>query len=217
MADDACVGGWTNGERWNGWRKPYFDKDSAAALLGSSASPYHGCGRAVYAEARDAFLLVHAEGGLPEIDDAEVLRRVAADEQYFSVRTGGGRWVDVEIDVFAGETVAVGGGELKVYGIGAANWCWESPSPVASALFRLDDETRDWAEAMCGERPSLDLARAEATVAVASGEGCREALTALLDEARDWAAAMCGERPSLDAAVAVAASALDAGGAAPSP
>jgi len=94
--------GYVEGEHWNGFLRPWFDRENADSLCAQYLE-YYPTGRAAYDPARDAVVMWNEEiGEAPEGEDP----------------------ADYE-DVWPGEDVLCADGQTRrLYPIGAGSWVW---------------------------------------------------------------------------------------------
>jgi len=89
--------GWTQGERWNGWQCPRFEKAEALKVMAQfSAEDLNNGDTLTYDEANDRFVLTQ------------------------------GDYPDEEPEYFDGVEIETAQGEKVVYAIGAWSWTWDA-------------------------------------------------------------------------------------------
>lgn len=119
---DATIPAWTNGERWNGWGCPHFERETLQkaiddGLLGNDVSS-----KIIMLDDGVISIMTHS-GDLPEdYDWSAIEAKLRAEEEVYDFEIAPG--VTIEADFFPKEIITVDGREIETYAVGAGYWCW---------------------------------------------------------------------------------------------
>jgi hypothetical protein len=118
----STIPAWTNGDRWNGWGCPHFERDVIQQAIEDGL-----IGNGTYSEVillEDGALAVEAiSGQLPTDHDwSEVVALLKAGEEVYDYEITPG--VRIQGEFFPTVTIIVGGRQIETYPVGAGSWCW---------------------------------------------------------------------------------------------
>lgn len=122
----STIPGWTNGDRWNGWGCPHFEREVIQQAIDDGRF-----GDGTYYEViilDEGALAVQALFGmLPSDHDwSEVIAMLKAGEEVYDHEIG--RDVRVQAEFFPTATITVDRREIETYPLGAGSWCWNQYS-----------------------------------------------------------------------------------------
>ncbi|MNU41415.1 hypothetical protein D3C71_301440 [compost metagenome] len=123
---ETTIPAWTNGDRWNGWGCPHFERDVIKQAIDDGLI---GDGNFVDAILFDdgALTLQANTGTLPAGHDwSEVVALLKAGEEIYDHEVVPG--VKIQAEFFPTATIVVGGREIETYPLGAGSWCWNQYS-----------------------------------------------------------------------------------------
>jgi hypothetical protein len=126
----STIPAWTNGDRWNGWGCPHFEREVIEKAIDDGLI---GDGNFVDAILLDegALTLQANTGTLPADHDwSEVVALLKAGEEVYDYEIAPG--VKIQAEFFPAATIIVGGREIETYPLGAGSWCWNQYSEPRS-------------------------------------------------------------------------------------
>lgn len=119
---NETIPAWSNGDLWNGWGCPYFERETIEKAIESGL-----LGNDVYTKLiiRDegAYSVMTMSGELPQdFDWSAIEAKLRAGEEVYKFEIAPG--VSIEGNFFAKETIIVDGREIETYPVGAGYWTW---------------------------------------------------------------------------------------------
>lgn len=123
---ESTIPAWTNGDRWNGWGCPHFERDVIKQAIDDGL-----IGDGTFVDAillDDGALTVQAlSATLPTDHDwSEVVALLKAGEEVYDHEIAKG--VRVQAEFFPAVTITVDGRQIETYPLGAGSWCWNQYS-----------------------------------------------------------------------------------------
>jgi hypothetical protein len=116
-ADQESIPAFLNGERWNGWLCPMFEKNAVDAAIADGR-----IGNVVWVETKEtyAYFADIDNQGMPSgFDLAATAAKMT--EGYTEVEEDGRLY---GIEVYEARHIQVDGQSFKVYPVGTKDWCW---------------------------------------------------------------------------------------------
>ncbi len=123
---ESTIPAWTNGDRWNGWGCPHFERDVIKQAIDDGL-----IGDGTFVDAillDDGALTVQAlSATLPADHDwSEVVALLKAGEEVYDYEIAKG--VRIQAEFFPAVTIIVDGRQIETYPLGAGSWCWNQYS-----------------------------------------------------------------------------------------
>lgn len=129
--DGEGYAAWVNGERWNGFLIPLFEREAVEAMIAREFPEKGSGGVALFADGDD-FVMVSSEFGddLPAFDKDEILKALGDEYSVETVlKEADGEDHEVQLFRFKPTTIVAGGKSRKTYGIGDS-WTWSAVEPA---------------------------------------------------------------------------------------
>ncbi|WP_315921959.1 hypothetical protein [Mesorhizobium sp. SP-1A] len=114
---------WTNGDRWNGWGCPHFERETLQNALDEGLLGNDISSKVIMLE--DGVITIMALGGdLPKDYDWSVIEaKLRAGEEVYDFEIAPG--VSIESDFFPKTVITTADGrEIETFAVGAYAWCW---------------------------------------------------------------------------------------------
>lgn len=118
---EETIPAWSNGEIWNGWGCPYFERDVLEKAIenGSLSDDY----TKVFVKDEGAYAIMTMSGELPEeYDWSGILDRLRNGDEVYEEEIAPG--ICIEGNFFAKQIITVDGRDIETYPVGAGYWTW---------------------------------------------------------------------------------------------
>lgn len=118
----ATIPAWTNGDRWNGWGCPHFERETLQNAVDEGLLGNDVHSKIIMLD--DAVISVMTQGGeLPkDYDWSDIEAKLRAGEEVYDFEIAPG--VSIEADFFPKTIITVDGREIETFAVGAYSWCW---------------------------------------------------------------------------------------------
>lgn len=122
----STIPAWTNGDRWNGWGCPHFEREVIQQVINDGR-----IGDGTYYEViilDEGALAVQALFGKlpPDHDWSEVIATLRAGEEVYDHEIA--KDVRIQAEFFPTVSITVDGRQIDTYPLGAGSWCWNQYS-----------------------------------------------------------------------------------------